>query len=86
MTRPNELRETDDDELEQRLVGARKELFNLRFQVATGRLDNVARISQVRREVARILTVQRAREIDLAESGAAAQASAAGATAAEVEP
>jgi large subunit ribosomal protein L29 len=63
-----ELRECDDDELEVRLENARKELFNLRFQVATGRLDNVSRIGQVRRSVATILTVQRTREIDAAES------------------
>ena len=65
------LRDCDDDELEQRLVNARKELFNLRFQVATGRLDNVARIGLVRREVARVLTVQRDREIAAAEAVAA---------------
>ena len=58
-----ELRECDEDELETRLINARKELFNLRFQVATGRLDNVARIGQVRKQVACILTVQRDREI-----------------------
>jgi large subunit ribosomal protein L29 len=63
-----ELRDCDDDELEVRLENARKELFNLRFQVATGRLDNVSRIGQVRRSVATILTVQRTREIDAAES------------------
>lgn len=63
-----DLRACDDDELDTRLINARKELFNLRFQVATGRLDNVARIQQVRREVARILTVQRDREILAAES------------------
>jgi large subunit ribosomal protein L29 len=70
------LRECDDDELEQRLVNARKELFNLRFQVATGRLDNVARIGLVRREVARVLTVQRDREIAAAEAVAAGEAPA----------
>src|SRR5580658_5324210 len=63
-----ELRDCDDDELEVRLENARKELFNLRFQVATGRLDNVARIEQVRRSVARILTVQRSREIEAADA------------------
>ena len=62
-----ELRECDDDELDTRLENARRELFNLRFQVATGRLDNVSRIGQVRRQVARILTVVRDREIAEAE-------------------
>jgi large subunit ribosomal protein L29 len=42
---------------------SRRELFNLRFQLATGQLDNSARVGQVRREVARMLTVLRAREI-----------------------
>jgi len=69
MTTATELREFDSDELTERLIGARKELFNLRFQSATGRLDNSARISQVKREIARVLTVQRAREIEAAEAG-----------------
>jgi large subunit ribosomal protein L29 len=68
MTKTSELRDFDDAELETKLVEARKELFNLRFQAATGRLDNNARVSQVRREIARVLTVQRAQEIGLAES------------------
>jgi large subunit ribosomal protein L29 len=53
----------DGDELTSRLGESRRELFNLRFQLATGQLDNPARIPQVRREVARMLTVLRAREI-----------------------
>jgi large subunit ribosomal protein L29 len=57
-----ELRELDDDELENRLINARKELFNLRFQAATGRLDNSARTGDVRRDIARMLTVMRDRE------------------------
>jgi large subunit ribosomal protein L29 len=60
-----ELREFDDDELENRLVNARKELFNLRFQAATGRLDNSARTGAVRRDIARLLTVMRDRETGL---------------------
>ncbi|HZT67255.1 MAG TPA: 50S ribosomal protein L29 [Acidimicrobiales bacterium] len=63
-----ELRQMDEDELEIKLVEARHELFNLRFQVVTGQLDNTARIPQVRREVARIMTVQREREIAAAEA------------------
>jgi large subunit ribosomal protein L29 len=63
MTTPAaELRQLDDDELENRLINARKELFNLRFQAATGRLDNSARTGDVRRDIARMLTVRRARE------------------------
>ena len=57
MTRAKELREHDLPELNQRLDEARKELFNLRFQLATGRLDNITRITAVRREIARLLTL-----------------------------
>ncbi len=63
-----EIRELDDEELVNKLLESRKELFNLRFQAATGRLDNNARVTQVRRDIARLLTVQRARELDLVES------------------
>ena len=66
-SRTAELRELNDTELEHRLGEAKEELFNLRFQNATGQLDNVARIPQVRREVARIETLLREREIAAAE-------------------
>jgi large subunit ribosomal protein L29 len=62
-----ELRELHDEELEERLGEYRKELLNLRFQMATGQLDNPARLGQVRRDVARVLTLLRDREIALAE-------------------
>jgi large subunit ribosomal protein L29 len=65
MGRATELRGFDDEELESRLAEQRKELFNLRFQLATGRLDNVTRIGEVRRQIARILTVQRDRDLSL---------------------
>jgi len=65
MSSAAELRELDDDELENRLINARKELFNLRFQAATGRLDNSARTGVVRREIARLLTVTGEREAGL---------------------
>ena len=64
-----ELRELPDDELLARVDNAKEELFNLRFQQATGQLDNPTRVRQVRRDVARIATVLRQREID-AELGA----------------
>jgi large subunit ribosomal protein L29 len=51
------------DELGARLGDSRRELFNLRFQLATGQLDNPARIRQVKHDVARMLTVLRTREI-----------------------
>ena len=67
MATAKELRELNDTELEHRLGEAKEELFNLRFQNATGQLDNIARIPQVRREVARIETLLREREIAAAE-------------------
>ena len=51
-----------DDELERRLADTRKELFNLRFQSATGALENSARLKLAKREIARILTVRTERE------------------------
>ncbi len=64
-----ELRNMEDEELENRLAEVRQEAFNLRFQLVTGQLDNYSRIGQVRREVARIETLLREREIaaDIAE-------------------
>jgi large subunit ribosomal protein L29 len=63
----NVVRDLDDEALITRLADARQELFNLRFQRATGQLTNTARIAQVKREVARCLTETRAREIAAAE-------------------
>ena len=63
MAQAIDLAQLDGDELASRLGDARRELFNLRFQLATGQLDNPARVGQVRHDVARILTVLRAREI-----------------------
>jgi large subunit ribosomal protein L29 len=68
-----ELRELSDDELENRLRESREELFNLRFQHVTGQLDNYARLGQVRKDIARILTLLRAREIEAAEAAAASE-------------
>ena len=65
------LRDAGDAELIQRLADARQELFNLRFENVTGKLGNTARIGQVRKEVARISTVLREREIEAAEELAA---------------
>jgi large subunit ribosomal protein L29 len=61
-----ELRELPDDELRQKLAEGKEELFNLRFQIVTGQLDDPRRIKQVKREIARVLTVMREREIALA--------------------
>jgi len=71
----NVVRDLDDETLVARLAEAREELFNLRFQNATGQLTNTARITQVKREIARCLTETRTREIAVAESMAAASAS-----------
>ncbi|WP_411277731.1 50S ribosomal protein L29 [Gaiella sp.] len=51
-----------DEELEEKMVTTRKELFNLRFQSATGALENSARLRSAKREIARILTVKTERE------------------------
>ena len=67
MTRASEFYAMDPDELENRLVEARRELLNLRFQLATGQLDNVAQIKGVRHDVARVLTVLREMEIAVSE-------------------
>jgi large subunit ribosomal protein L29 len=57
-----ELRELSDEELERRLAESRENLFNLRFQMATGALENTARLGLARRDIARILTIQAERE------------------------
>jgi large subunit ribosomal protein L29 len=64
VTRVAELRDLGDEELMERLDANKEELFNLRFQLATGQLDNPMRIKQVRHDVARILTVLRERQVD----------------------
>ncbi len=58
-----ELRQLGDRELVERLGEARRELFNLRFQLATGQLDNSARLGLVRKDIARLSTFMREREI-----------------------
>jgi large subunit ribosomal protein L29 len=68
-----ELREADETELETRLAEAKQELFNLRFQIVTGQLDNSARIQAVRRDIARILTILREKEIAAAEAAEAGE-------------
>ena len=71
-----ELRELPDEELLSRIDSAKEELFNLRFQLATGALDNTSRLKELRHDVARFATVLREREID-AELDALAAAEAA---------
>jgi large subunit ribosomal protein L29 len=63
--RARQLRDFTDDELLSRLAETRQELFNLRFQAATGALENSARLRLAKREIARILTIRREREANL---------------------
>jgi large subunit ribosomal protein L29 len=72
--KPAELRELPDEELLERLEAQKEELFNLRFQSATGQLDNPMRVKHVRHDIARILTVLRGRrsEDELRQAVAAA--------------
>ena len=66
MATAHELDELNDVDLETRLREAKEELFNLRFQMATGQLDNNRRLRTVRHDIARIYTVMRERELGLA--------------------
>ena len=59
-----ELRDLTDDQLLERAESAKEELFNLRFQLATGQLDNSSSIKKTRHEIARIATVMKERELD----------------------
>ena len=74
MTKPEELRDLSDEELDTKLAEAKEELFNLRFQLVTGQLDNPMAIKIIRKEIARILTVIRERELAVLEGVAAEEA------------
>ena len=63
-----ELRDLSDADLREHIRNARRELFGLRFQHATGELDNTASLSRAKREIARALTVARERELDIERS------------------
>jgi large subunit ribosomal protein L29 len=67
--RAEEVRNLTDVELVSALREAKEELFNLRFQVATGQLDNNRRLQTVRRDIARIYTVMRQRELGITVAG-----------------
>jgi large subunit ribosomal protein L29 len=64
-TNAAELRELSDEELVTRLREAKGELFNLRVQAATGQLENHGRLQVIRREIARVYTIMRERELGL---------------------
>ena len=61
--KPAEIRELSAEDLQAKLKEAREELFNLRFKMATSQLDNTARVRQVKKDIARIQTEMRAREL-----------------------
>lgn len=61
----DEIRELTADELNGRLADLKEELFNLRFQAVTGQLDNPARVRLVRKDIARVKTIMRERELGI---------------------
>lgn len=68
MSKADDLRELDDQSLLERLRDAKDNSFKLRFKLATGQQDNISEIGKSRREIARILTILREREIAAAEA------------------
>ncbi|MCQ4081371.1 50S ribosomal protein L29 [Streptomyces sp. RB6PN25] len=64
-TKASELRELSEEDLVTKLREAKEELFNLRFQAATGQLENNSRLKVVRKEIARIYTLMRERELGI---------------------
>jgi large subunit ribosomal protein L29 len=71
VTTAAELRAVSAEDLAEKLAEAKEELFNLRFQNATGQLDNTARLRAVRKDIARIYTVMRERELGIVEEASA---------------
>ena len=74
---PDQLRGMDDDRLADALRKSKEELFNLRFQSATGQLDNHGRLRAVRKDIARIYTEMRERELNIGGAADAASATSA---------
>ncbi|ABY30565.1 MAG: 50S ribosomal protein L29 [Methylobacteriaceae bacterium] len=66
--RLSDLRALSADQLSDELISLKKEQFNLRFQGATGQLENVARVREVRRDIARVRTLQRQKTLDAAKA------------------
>jgi large subunit ribosomal protein L29 len=73
-TTANELRNSDTEDLVIQLREAKEELFNLRFQAATGQLESHGRLRAVKKDIARIYTVMRERELGITEDPVAAEA------------
>ena len=67
--KPQEVRAMSPDQLSEKLANLKKEQFNLRFQKATGQLENTSRVRAVRRDIARIRTVQAQRRAGAADKG-----------------
>ena len=78
-TQVGELRNLDDTELTSKLREAKEELFNLRFQGATGQLENHGRLRAVRKDIARIYTILRERELGITPNDAVGTADTEGA-------
>ncbi len=64
-TKPTDLRTVTDEDLVARLLESKEELFNLRFQAATGQLESHGRLRAVRKDIARIYTIMRERELGI---------------------
>ena len=62
--KPSDIRAMTDDQLKDELIKLKKEQFNLRFQRATGQLENTSRVRQVRRDIARIQTIARVKQAE----------------------
>ncbi|MEL6735383.1 MAG: 50S ribosomal protein L29 [Pseudomonadota bacterium] len=63
--KPSDIRAMTEDQMKDELVSLKKEQFNLRFQRATGQLENTARMRQVRRDIARIQTIARVKQAEV---------------------
>jgi large subunit ribosomal protein L29 len=63
LMKSKEIRDLNASEMDQKVAGLKEELFNLRFQIATGQLENPMRIREVKKAIARIKTIQRESEI-----------------------
>ena len=66
--KPSDIRAMTDDQLRDELVKLKKEQFNLRFQRATGQLENTSRVRQVRRDIARIQTIAGVKQAEAAQA------------------
>jgi len=68
LVKAREIREMSDDELKKSLDDSKDELFKLKFQLATGQLDNPMRIKEVKRDIARVRTIMRQRELGIVQA------------------